>query len=464
MRRELIKMKKYCNIISLTVGTVALFIIVFFLGTYIRTGGAEILLATSLAALPTGFTIIAISYMLRNADKRIQLIWCSLVMILIRSVQVWKPGIDFRDEVWFIKLIQEYFQQGQLSGYLRYFPANIPFVAIFHGFYLIWHDVEIFEILVFFVYPLCVVAYFFMAKEITKLYGTSSTPTIPAIMFFPFAPTFCIIMTYYWPQLLGLTVLFFSCAILLRLLSSKSGNARHWVIAVIALSTTLVFSHSISTALFLLTILFLYLTWDNRAKRGTLLRIGSLTFVMFIVAQFDHYSGTLRLIIFAILGDITAWQSIERYSFPDVASVFRMGPIATLAHTGFFIVVGSLILLRAYRLLNYGSLVTTQPMNRFAESLTLLYKRLKSDIVVFLYVGFGVLSFIFAFFLGGNFLDPLRMMSWASLVALPVIVPSKKVNALLLMAVLLAFFFLLIWTVWSPWGSPFGSSHNLNKS
>jgi len=455
-------MKKYCNIISLMVGTVALFIVVLFLGTYIRTGGSEILLATSLAALPTGFTIISISYMLRNADKRIQLLWCSLVMILIRSVQLWKTGIDFRDEVGFIKSIQEYFQQGRLSGYLKYYPANIPFVAIFHGFYLIWHDVETFEILAFFVYPLCVVAYYSMVKEITKLYKNSSTPAIPAIMFFPFAPTFCIIMTYYWPQLLGLTILFFSCAMLLRLLSSRSEKARHRVIALIGLSTTLVFSHSISTALFLLTILFLYLAWDNRAKTGTLLRIGLVTSITFIVTQFDHYSSTLRLITFAILGDTTAWQSIERYSFPDIASAFRTGPIVTLAHTGFFIVVGSLILLRAYRLVTCGSLAMTQPTNHFAESLTLLYKRLKSDTVVFLYIGFCVLSFMFAFFFGGNFLDPLRMMSWASLVALPVIVPSKKVNALLLMVVLLVFFYLLIWTVWSPWGSPFGSSPNLD--
>lgn len=445
------------NFIYLVIGTVSLLIIVFFLGTYIRTGGSEILLATSLGALPTGFTIIVISYMLRNADKRIQLVWCSIVMILIRSVQVWHPGIEYTDESWFIKEALNYFQNGQLSGYHQFYPANIPFTAIFYILYLIWNDIEIFEYLVFFVYPLLVVGYYFMAKEIINLYGKSSNPAIPAIMFLSFAPTFSIIPTFYWPQLLGLVILFFSCATLLHLLSSESGKARQWVILIV-LSTTLVLSHSISTALFILTIIFLYLTCNDKAKKRTLLYIGFFTFLIFAVFHFNQYSTLLRQIISASLGDIKARQSIMRYSFTDIDSVFRTGPIVTLAHTGLFVVVGSLILLKIYRIFNYSYLVKTQTKNHFIERLNLL----KSDTIVFLYVGFSVLSLIFAIFLNGSFLDPVRMMSWVSLFALPVIIPSKKQNALLLMVILLFFFFLLIWTVYSPWGSPFGYARGLN--
>jgi hypothetical protein len=445
------------NVTIFTVGTVSLFIIVFFLGTYIRNGGSNILLATSLGALPTGFTIIVISYMLRNADKRIQLVWCSVVMILIRSVHLWRPGIDFGQEAWFIKSILDYFQKGILSGYLKLFPANIPFAAIFYVFYLIWHDVETFELLVFFVYPLLVVGYYFMAKEIMKLYRTSSTPILPAIMFFSIIPTLANLPPFYWPSVLGLGVLFFSCATLFHLLSSESGKSRQWVI-LIALSTTLVFSHSISTALFILTIFLLYLTCGNRAKRWILLRIGLFTSLMFTVAQYDYYSKYLRLIIFAIQGDIKAWQDIMKLSFTNIDSVFRTGPIMTLAHTGLFIIVGLLILLRAYRLLNHKFIITMQSKKLLVEWLTLL----KSDTIVFLYVGFSVLSFIFAVFLGGSFLDPVRLMSWVSLCVLPVIIPSKKPNALLLMVILLVLFFLLIWTVNSPWGYLYGSVHGLN--
>lgn len=441
----------------LTIGIVTLFIIIFFLGTYIRNGGSNILLATSLGALPTGFTIIYISYTLRNADKRIQLVWCSIVMILIRSVQLWKPGIDFRDELWLIKETLDYFQHGQLSGYIKYFPANIPFVAIFYAFYLIWPDIETFELLVFFVYPLLIVGYYFMAKEITKLYRNSSTPAIPAIMFLSFTPTWAILRTFYWPQLLGLGVLFLSCASLLHLLSSDSGKIRQWFI-LIALSTTLVFSHSISTALYLLTILFLYIAGDNRDKRWILLRVGVFTFLLFAVAHFYWYSKYLRLIMFAILGDSIAWQTIWHSYFSNINSVFRTGPIVTLAHTGLFIAGGSLILLRAYRLLNHRFIVTIRSQKLFVEWLTLL----KSDTIIFSYIGFSVLTFIFAVFLGGIFLDPVRMMAWASIFVLPAIIPNKKSNALLLMAFLLALFFLLIWTVYSPWGSPFGSARSLN--
>lgn len=448
-----VKKNKYCDIIYLTVGTVTLFIIVFFLGTYIRTGGSDILLATSLGALPTGFTIIVISYMLRNADKRVQLVWCSIVMILIRSVQLWRPGIDFSDELHLIEATLDYFQKGQLTYYLKQFPVNIPFVAIFYALYLISHDVETFELLVFFVYPLLVVGYYFMSKEITKLYRKSSTPAIPAIMFLPIIPIFNIILTFYWPQLLGLTVLFFYCAILLRLISLESLKVKHWMM-VIASSTILVFSHSISTALFLLTVLFLYITCNNLAKRWILFRIGVFTFLMFTVAHFNIYSKYIRLIIFAITVDMRALP----LGFTNINSILRNTALMTLAHIGLFIIVGLLILIRAYRLLNHRFIVTIRSKTLFVEWLALL----KSDTIVFSYLGFSVLSFVFAFFLYGAFLDPVRLMSWASLFALPVVIPSKKRDALLFMVIFLALFFLLIWTVSSPWGYLYGSVNGLN--
>ena len=180
---------------------------------------------------------------------------------------------------------------------------------------------------------------------------------------------------------------------------------------------------------------------------------------MFTIAHFNYYySKYIIRIILAALGDIKSWQYITGRSFPDINSVFRVGPIVTLANTGLYIVVGSLVLLRACRVLNHRYPDTKQTKNRFAEWLTLL----KSDTILFSYVGFSILSFIFAVFLGGAFLDPSRMMSWVSLFVLPVIIPSKKSNAILLMVILLALFFLLIWTVYSPWGSPFGSAPNLN--
>jgi len=378
-------------------------------------------------------------------------------MILIRSVQLWWPGLDFKDEVWFIRHTLDYFQKGQLSENLKMFPANIPFVAIFYVFYLVWPNVETFELLVFFVYPLLVIGYYLMAKEIMNLYRKSSTPAIPAIMFFSFAPTVSIIPTYYWPKLLGLAALFFSCATLLHLLSSEHRKDRQWVIVIVS-STVLVFSHSISTALFILTILFLYITCEDRAKRWILLRIGVFTFLMLTVAQYNFYSSYLRRIMSVIQGDITVMQFFKGHAFSSIESIFRTGPIVTLAHTGFIIVVGSLILLRAYRILNHRSLVTKQPKNRFAELLNLL----KSDTILFSYTGFGVLSFIFAFFLSGLYLDPIRMISWAALFAFPVIIPSKKSNALLFMVILLTLFFLLVWTTNAPWGSPFGYAHGLN--
>ncbi len=447
---------KYCNIIYLTVGTVILFIIVFFLGTYIRNGGSDILLWIILGAIPTGFTIIVISYMLRNADRRVQLFWCSIVMILIRSVQLWRPGIDFGDELHLIKATLDYFQTGQLSGYIKKFPANIPFVAIFYIFYLILPDIEMFELLVLFVYPLLVIGYYLMAKEIMKLYGNSSNPAIPAIMFLPFAPTF-IIRTFYSAQVLGWAVLFFSCAILLHLLSIKSLKVKHWVIVVVS-STILVFTHSISTAMFILTIIFLYLAYDNKAKRWILLRIGGFTFLMYTVAHFNWNLKMLRLIVIAIQGDVISLQSIKRFGFTNIYSIFRNGLLMTLTHTGLFVVVGLLILQRSYRLLNHRFIVTIRSKTLFVEWLTLL----KSDTMVFSYFGFSGLSFVFGFFLYGSFLDPVRLMSWASLFVLPVIIPSKKSNALLLMVTLLTLFFLLIWVLNSPWGYLFGYVNGLN--
>jgi hypothetical protein len=49
-----------------------------------------------------------------------------------------------------------------------------------------------------------------------------------------------------------------------------------------------------------------------------------------------------------------------------------------------------------------------------------------------------------------------------SLLALPVVIPKRRGWAFLVVAVLLFLFFLLVWTVNSPWGSPLGSSVNLN--
>jgi len=450
------KLSRQNDVIYLTVGTSVIFIIVLLLCIYIRTGGSYILFATSLGAIPTGFTIIIISYMLRNADKRIQLVWCSIIMILIRSVHLWRPGIDFGDEWNLIRETTYYFQKGILVGYLKSFPANIPFVAIFYAFYLISHDVETFELLVFFVYPLLIVGYYFMAKEITNLYRTSSKPAIPVIMFLPFVPIFSIITTFYWPQVMSLAVLFFSCAILLRLLSLESLNAKNWVM-IMASSTILVFSHAISTALFLLTILFLYLSCGNGAKRWILLRVGVFTFLTFTLAHFNLVSYVINMIIYAIQRDAISLQVIDQLDFTSIESVFRNTPLMILAHTGLFIIVGSLILLRAYRLLNHDSIVTIRSKILFLEWLALL----KSDTIVFSYLGFSVLSFVLAFYLYGGFLDPIRVMSWASLFALPVVIPSKKRDALLLMVILLALFFLLIWTVNSPWGYLYGSVNGL---
>jgi hypothetical protein len=45
---------------------------------------------------------------------------------------------------------------------------------------------------------------------------------------------------------------------------------------------------------------------------------------------------------------------------------------------------------------------------------------------------------------------------------LPIVIPKHRAWAFVVVAVLLFFFFLLVWTVNSPWGSPIGSSVNLN--
>jgi hypothetical protein len=458
------KMKEHRDVVSLAVGAVIVFTIIVLLGMYIRTGGSEILLFTSLAAIPTGMTIVTISYSLRGANVRIQVLWCIILMILIRSVQLWKTGVDFHDEIGFIKITQDFFQHGHLTGYIKDFPANIPFLAIFQAFYSIWPDVEAFEILVLFLYPLLVIGYYFMGLEISKFRGSASTPTIPVVMFFPFVPIFCILMTYYWPQLLGLAVLFFSVAALLHLISDTSRKNRQWLVAVIALSIVLVFSHSISTALYLLSILFLFLAFDNKGKRKILLGVGSVTFVTFIAVHLDTYSDTLRLIVRAIAGDASAWQSILLFNFPSVTSLLKVGPLVALANIGIIIVTGVLVLLKMYKLLSQEPSALDPQIKSSTKSLVLVYRRLKSDPEIMHFLGFGLLALIFGVFLSGSFLDPLRLLSWASLFALPGVIPRRRTGSILFMAVLLFLFFLLIWTVYSPWGSPFGSSPNLEAN
>jgi len=455
------------DVFDLVVGITILSIVVICAGTYVRSGGSEIFLVVSLAAVPTGLTLAAITYLLRKADRRVELIWCSLVMILIRSLQVWKVGIDFIDELGFIRISQTLFQEGRLLGYLKYYPVNIPFAGVFYALYTIWRNPEVFEVLAYMVYPLLVLGYYFMVKEILKIKAVHrdfSNPAIPAIMFLPYAPTFVLIPTYYWPQLLGLIVLCFSFASLLHLTSCKSDKARRWVIVVVALAILLPFSHSISTVLFLLTILFFYFTMHDRTKRSTFLFVGAISFITFIVAHLDEYSSIIRRIILALFGDVSAWRYIERYSFPDIASVARRGPIVTLAHIGFYCVIGTLILVQRTHALRVSKSRLSLEPNSFTNLLTSLFQYLRSEPITFSFFGFGILSFVSAVSLGGNFLDPVRMLGWASLLALPQVIPNKKANAVVFMVILLGLFFLLVWTVYSPWGSPFGSSPNLNKN
>jgi len=453
-------MKVKREVIFLVTGIIVVLTIISLVGFYVRTGGKEILVVTTLAAIPVGFVVIATSFTLRNANRRTQLIWCVALLILLRSVQIWKPGIDYRDELRFIRITEDYFQRGQLSGYLESFPANIPFAGVFYGLYMyIWQDPESFELLAFVVYPLLVLGYYFMINEVSKLKSNLmiSNPYISALMLLPFAPVFQIIPTYYWPQLFGLAVLCFSLASLLRLLSCKSG--RKWAVIAIASSILLTFTHNISSALYLITILFLFLTLRDETKRNSLLVIGIITFATFVAAHLDQYSGLARNTVLMIFGSGRAAQGIEHLSFADLASAIAKGPIVTLAHTGILLVVGLLILARLYRAFKTAPHV----QKRRLDSLKCFIRCLIADPIVFSFFGFSVLAFFSGVFLKG-LLDPTRMVSWASLLALPRVIPSKKANALLLMAVLLALFFLLIWTVNSPWGSPFGSNPNINTT
>lgn len=444
----------------LIAGIVSLLITIFLVGFYVRTGGRETLVATTIAAMPAGFIMIVTSFTLRNASRRIQLIWCATSLILLRSVQLWKPGIDFRDELKFIKEANTYFQTGVPTGYLYNFPANIPFAGIFYGLSQIWQSPESFELLQFFVYPLLVVGYYFLAKEVAELKSNLfiSNSYIPAIMLLSFAPVFQIIPTYYWPQLLGLTVLCFSFASLLHFLSCTSGLAK-WGALTIGFSILLMFVHNISSALFLFTILFFFLTIRDGGKRQKLWVVGVIAFVTFMAAHLDQYSWLVQRTILMLLGNSRGAQGIERLSFADLASVIAKGPVVTLATVGFFLVVGLLVLVSSYRI---ARLAKTQPTGQ-KHRLT-LFRRFLSNLIAdpigLSFVGFSVLAFISGVFLKG-LLDPTRMIGWASLLALPLVIPNKKRNALLFVVVLLALFFLLIWTVNSPWGSPFGSNPNL---
>jgi hypothetical protein len=261
-----------------------------------------------------------------------------------------------------------------------------------------------------------------------------------------------------------LTLLFFSSAALLHLMSDRSGKNRQWLIATIVLSIVLVFSHSISTALYLLSISFLFLAFDDRGKRRTLGGVGLLTFITFIAVHLDTYSDTLRLVFRAMTGDASAWQSILLFNFPSVTSLLEVGPLVALANTGIIIVIGILVLLKVYRLLSQEPSVLDPKTKSSTKSLVLVYRRLRSDPEIIHFFGFGLLALLFGVFFSGSFLDPLRMLSWASLFALPTVLPRRRAGSILFMTVLLFLFFLLIWTVYSPWGSPFGSSPNLETN
>ena len=458
-------MKIKRDILYFALGSAALLIVISVVGFFVRTDGSDVFFVTSLAAIPAVFIIVAITFLLRKSSLKVQLIWCCFSMILLRSVQLWKVGIDFRDELRFIDYSRALFEQGRFLGYLRYYPVNIPFAGIFYGLYSVFHDVETFEFLSLVVYPLLVLGYYYMVNEIAKLkhYAGSLNPVIPAVMFLPFAPTFSIIPTYYWPQLLGLGVLFFTLGSLLRFLNSDDQHRKKMFLIVSGLSVILVFTHSISSALYLLTIPFFYwATQDKGKKRVTvLLWIG--TFVLFIVAHYEQYWPTWVELYRALLGDASAWERLSRFSFPNLGSISRQGVFMTLGHTGFFIVVGVLVLIRVFKSSSLGSDVLMSAKERLIKLPRSLLTIVRTDPLSSSFVGLGLLAIASAVALGGNFLDPVRIIGWASLFALPVVIPKKKGYALVLVLVLLALFFLLVWTVNSPWGSPLGSSQNLNR-
>jgi len=447
----------------LILGLAALLAIIVCVGSYVRTGGSYVFLATSLAAVPAGLVLVISAFALRKADWRVQILWCIFAMIMIRSVQLWKVGIDFRDELRFIDYSKKLFEEGQFLGYLRSYPVNIPFAAIFYGLYSLWHDIEVFEILALIVYPLLVLGYSFMAKEIskTKWYRGLSEPVIPAVLFLPFAPTFSIIPTYYWPQLLGLAVLIYAIGCLVRLLNTESEKLRQQFVMVTALSMVLVFTHSVSSALYILTVLFfLFASRDNRERR-ILIWIGLITLIAFAAAHLVDYWSIMRAMLQAMLGDAAAWRYLESYSFPDIGSMVRQGIFMTVAHTGFYFVAGILALGRFFRRMHTDE--SDSRLRRAFSSLVQRLRDLRRDPILVSFLGFGVVTVLSATFFGGNFLDPVRMIGWACLLVLPVVVPRNRWVALAVVVVLLFLFFLLVWTVNSPWGSPLGSSQNLNS-
>ena len=441
-----------------------LMVIVLGVGSYVRSGGSEIFAATSIAALPAGYVLVLTTYALRKSNAKILLVWCILAMVMIRSVQVWKTGIDFRDELRFIDYSKALFEQGQFLGYLRYYPANIPFAAVFYSLYSIWHNTEVFEVVALIVYPILVFGYLYMTRQIERLshYKDSVSPLIPAVMFLPFIPTFSILPTYYWPQLLGLGVLFFAFGSVLKLASSESTQTRRALILTIGLSILLVFSHSVSSALYLLTVPFIYLAVSDKSKKRMLLFIEIFTLLLFVAVHYSQYWSTWVQIGRALLGDALAWQRLERYSFPDLGSVGRSSIFMTVAHTGFFVVVGVFVLWRLLRTIRSDFGARSPSSWMLTRTLRSLLSPLRKDPISTAFVGLGVLAFLSAAFIGGNFLDPVRIIGWIALLALPIIIPKNKVGAIVLVVVLVALFFLLVWTVNSPWGSPIGSSVNLN--
>lgn len=457
-------MKINREIYILIIGLELLLVIVLCVGAYVRAGGSYVFLATSIGAVPAGLILVVSAFALRKADKRVQLLWCVFAIILLRSVQLWKTGIDFRDELRFIDQSRRLFEEGQFLGYLRYYPTNIPFAAILYGLFAVWGDVEVFETLTLFVYPLLVLGYSFMADEVSSMrtYRGLSGSIIPAVLFLPFAPTFSIIPTYYWPQLLGLVVLFFSVGSLLRLLNTEQKRPRRQSGIVIALSIILVLTHSISSALYILTVLFLWLASSDKREKRVLVSTGLVTALAFAAAHLLEYWSIVQALTQAMLGSAAAWRYLESFSFPDINSVASAGIPMTVAHIGFFFVIGILVIVRVFGR-SHANDDPGSGSGRTLSSLMMRLSNLRRDPILISFIGFGLVTLLSAVFIGGNFLDPVRMIGWACLLTLPVVTPRTKLGALITVVVLLFLFFLLVWVVNSPWGSPFGSSQNLNN-
>jgi hypothetical protein len=218
----------------------------------------------------------------------------------------------------------------------------------------------------------------------------------------------------------------------------------------------------VSSALYLLTVPFIYLAASDRSKKKMLLFIEIFTLLLFVAVHYSQYWSTWVEIGRALLGDALAWQRLERYSFPDLGSVGRSSIFMTVAHTGFFVVVGVFVLWRLLRTIRSDFGARSPSSWMLTRTLRSLLSPLRKDPISTAFVGLGVLAFLSAAFIGGNFLDPVRIIGWIALLALPIIIPKNKVGAIVLVVLLVALFFLLVWTVNSPWGSPIGSSMNLN--